>query len=72
MQERLRLADRLWRARRYALNLSASFVDATFRERFGMKLEDGHFRYLGDVVTITGGGTPSRARPDYFRGSIRG
>jgi type I restriction enzyme S subunit len=68
--EVLRLVDRLWRARRYAVNLSASFVDTAFRKRFGNKLEDGPFRYLGDLVKITGGGTPARARPDYFLGSI--
>lgn len=68
--DRLSKADDLRRARRYALDLSASLVIAAFRKRFMRSLENGPFRRLGDLVTITGGGTPSRARPDYFIGPI--
>jgi type I restriction enzyme S subunit len=63
-------ADDLTRARRYALNLSSSLVRISFKEQFARPLVDGPFLALGDLVTITGGGTPSRSQPDYFRGDI--
>jgi type I restriction enzyme S subunit len=66
----LRRADRLRRARHYALELSASLVAAGFRKSFATPLANGPFSRLGEVVKITGGGTPSRARPEYFEGSI--
>jgi hypothetical protein len=37
---------------------------------FSERLRHGPSLRLGDVVKITGGGTPSRKRPEYYRGSI--
>jgi type I restriction enzyme S subunit len=66
----LEQADRLRRTRRYALELSDTFLPAAFLEMFGDRFRSGPFGQFGDLVTITGGGTPSRDRPEYFRGRI--
>ena len=64
-------ADRLRRLRRYALELSGGYLQAVFVEMFGDRLREGHSRkQLGDLVTITGGGTPSRTVPRYHEGTI--
>lgn len=63
-------ADRLRRTRRYTLELSDSFLPATFRQLFGERFISGSFQRLGDLVTITGGGTPARENPDFYTGSI--
>jgi type I restriction enzyme S subunit len=61
-------ADRLRRTRRYAFNLSGTFLPAAFLELFGDRFHRGPFHRFGDLVRITGGGTPSRNRPEYFQG----
>jgi type I restriction enzyme, S subunit len=63
--------DRLRRTRRYTQQLSETYLQSVFLEMFGdaLNLEYGG-QYLGDLVTITGGGTPSRDIPEYFIGSI--
>jgi len=66
----LEQADRLRRTRRYALELSNSFISAAFLELFGDRCRNGPFDLLGDLVEITGGGTPSRDRPEFFQGRI--
>jgi len=67
---RLDQADELVRTRRYALELSEAFLPATFRKLFGPRFTSGPFRTFGEVVKITGGGTPARERPEYYRGRI--
>lgn len=66
----LQQADRLRRTRRYALELSDSFLPATFLKLFGECFSRGSFDQIGDLVKITGGGTPSRDRPVFFQGCI--
>lgn len=66
---RLEQADRLRRTRRYALELADAFLPAAFLEMFGDRINSAT-RRLGDLVRITGGGTPSRDCPEYFNGSI--
>jgi type I restriction enzyme S subunit len=68
--ECLEQADALRRAKRFALDRSTGFLSAVFRRQFGSNLDSGPFKLLGEVARITGGGTPSRSRPDYFEGSI--
>jgi restriction endonuclease S subunit len=64
-------ADRLRRLRRYALELSAGYLQAVFGEMFGHQLRERRSRkQLGDLVTITGGGTPSRPVSRYYEGTI--
>jgi len=64
-------ADRLRRLRRYALELSAGYLQAVFAGMFGDALSGAQgFTAMGDLVTITGGGTPSRDVPAYFTGTI--
>ncbi len=64
-------ADRLRRLRRYALELSEGILQAVFVEMFGAELEyKGATVPLGELVTITGGGTPSRDIARYYEGPI--
>jgi type I restriction enzyme S subunit len=63
-------ADRLRRMRRYALELSDQFLPALFLRMFGERLKHPGRRQLGDLVTISGGGTPARDRPEYYTGRI--
>lgn len=65
----LEQADQLRRTRRYAIELSDTFLPATFLELFGDRFDQGPFHRFGDLVKITGGGTPSRDRPEYFQGN---
>jgi type I restriction enzyme S subunit len=67
---RLEYADRLRRTRRYALELTDTFLPAAFRQLFGPRFKAGSFREFGEMVKITGGGTPARERPEYYRGRI--
>ena len=66
----LEQADRLRRTRRYALELSDTFLPAAFLQLFGDRFTDTSFSHLGDLVEITGGGTPARDHPEYFTGRI--
>jgi type I restriction enzyme S subunit len=66
----LEQADRLRRTRRYTLALSDTFLPATFRRMFGDAFAGSSFERLGELVTITGGGTPAREKPEYYTGRI--
>ncbi len=66
----LEQADRLRRTRRYAIELSDAFLSATFLQLFGDNFHHGSFDQFGSLVKITGGGTPARDRPDFFKGRI--
>jgi len=67
----LRRADRLRRLRRYALDVSAGYLQAVFVEMFGdYILKSQASTRMGELVTITGGGTPSREIGRYFEGDI--
>lgn len=64
-------ADRLRRLRRYALDLGETYLQSVFLEMFGDYFRPSHSQTpLGDLVTITGGGTPSRDVARYYTGSI--
>jgi type I restriction enzyme S subunit len=67
----LEKADRLRRTRRYARQLSDTFLQSVFLEMFGdsFRAEESKMRF-GDLVKITGGGTPSRDIAVYFTGTI--
>lgn len=67
---RLEQADRLCRTRRYAIELADTFLNAVFRRLFGSRLKSGPFRAFGELVKITGGGTPARERPEFYYGRI--
>ena len=67
---RLEQADRLCRTRRYALELADTFLPAAFRQLFGLRLKGGPFHEFGELVKITGGGTPARERPEFYQGQI--
>src|SRR5271166_4860619 len=67
---RLEQADRLRRTRRYALELTDTFLPSAFRQVFGPRLKAGPFRAFGELVKITGGGTPARERPEFYKGRI--
>ena len=63
-------ANRLLRTCRYTFELSDTFLPAAFLEIFGDCFKQGPFHRFGDLVRITGGGTPSRDCPEYFQGHI--
>jgi type I restriction enzyme S subunit len=63
-------ADRLRRLRRTARDLSDTYLQSVFLEMFGDCLKDHPSTPLGELVTITGGGTPSRKIDRYYRGDI--
>ena len=64
-------ADRLRRLRRYALDVSDGYLQSVFLEMFGSLLQEGQpSAKMGKLVTITGGGTPSRAVEHYYTGNI--
>jgi len=67
---RLEQAERLCRTRRYALELTDTFLPAAFRQVFDTQLEAGPFREFGELVKITGGGTPAREHPEFYQGRI--
>jgi type I restriction enzyme, S subunit len=63
-------SDSLVRTRRYALELTDTLLPAAFRQLFGARLKAGPFRALGELVKITGGGTPAREHPEFYQGRI--
>ena len=63
-------ADRLRRTHGYALELGDTFLTAAFLQLFSDICRRGPFDQFGNLVKITGGGTPSRDRPDFFKGRI--
>lgn len=67
---RLEEADRLRHTRRYALELTDAFLPVAFRQFFGPQLKAGPFRAFGELVKITGGGTPAREHPEFYKGRI--
>lgn len=66
----LERADGLRRTRRYALELADTFLPAAFLQLFGDRFKKGSTERLGDLVKITGGGTPARDHPEFFTGKI--
>jgi type I restriction enzyme S subunit len=60
-------ADRLRQLRRYTRELSDGYLQSVFLEMFGNVRT--HIP-LGKLVTITGGGTPSRNVKEYYEGHI--
>lgn len=67
----LEKCDRLRRTRRYALQLSDTFLQSVFLEMFGEFLAIEYpNKKLGELVTISGGGTPSREVTSYYDGDI--
>src|SRR5207247_1908613 len=67
----LEKADGLRRMRRYARQLGDTFVQSVFLEVFGASFQrDESKTHFGDLVKITGGGTPSRDIAAYFTGTI--
>lgn len=64
-------ADRLRRQCQFAEALSDSFLQSVFYKMFGEHLKEDFAKTdLIKLVTITGGGTPSREVQDYFKGKI--
>jgi type I restriction enzyme S subunit len=79
LTEQRRIAEVLDRAeslgtkRRGALATLEGLTESLFLDLFGNPAtnpKDWSKVALGDVATFVGGGTPSRARPEYFTGSI--
>jgi type I restriction enzyme S subunit len=65
-----RKCDRLRRTRRFTQQISDTYLRTTFLQIFEDYLYDYPSTLLGEIVTITGGGTPSRDIPEYFQGNI--
>lgn len=64
-------ADRLRRTRRYALQLSDTYLQSVFLEMFGNYLTQEYPNTpLSELVTISGGGTPTREVAAYYTGNI--
>ena len=68
--KRLEQADQLVRTRRYALELTDTVLPAAFRRLFSSQFQSGPFRAFGELVKITGGGTPARDRLEFYVGRI--
>jgi type I restriction enzyme S subunit len=66
----LNRANRLRLACHYAIEISNDFLMAEFVRRFEDVLKGPSAHKLGELVTITGGSTPSRDNPKYFTGKI--
>lgn len=65
-------ADELRAKRRSALDKLDSLTQSIFLDMFGDPIRGSNDRpriTLGEVAEIVGGGTPSRARPEFFQGS---
>jgi len=64
-------ADALRAKRRQALAKLDTLTQAIFIDMFGDPIRsDRPHVPLGDIVTFTSGGTPSKKRPDFFEGEI--
>jgi type I restriction enzyme S subunit len=66
-------ADAIRRKRSEAIALAEEVLRSAFLEMFGDPVtnpKEWPVKPLGHLVDIRGGGTPSRARADYFAGSI--
>ncbi len=66
-------ADAIRRKRQEAIALTEQLLRSTFLEMFGDPVANPRgwpTKPLGDLVTFTGGGTPSRSLPEYFTGKI--
>jgi type I restriction enzyme S subunit len=62
--------DRLRRMRRYSLRASDGVLLTRFKTVFGPLFAAATQLSLGELINTTGGGTPSRDRPEYFTGTI--
>lgn len=66
-------ADAIRRKRKTAIALTEELLRSTFLEMFGDPVTNPMgwpVKPLGELVEIRGGGTPSRARPEFFAGCI--
>jgi type I restriction enzyme S subunit len=71
--EQLEKADRLRRISRYALELTDTFLPATFTQLFGEPVRNTHgwpVETLSELGEVTTGGTPPTERPGMFGGTI--
>jgi len=69
----LEQADRLRRTRRYALELSDTFLPAAFLEFFGEPIRNTkgwEWEEICELGKVTTGGTPPTEKPGMFGGSI--
>ena len=70
--KKLDFAESLIIARREQLAKLDELVKARFVEMFGdPKYNKSNLVKIGDIGVLTSGGTPSRAKPEYFEGDIR-
>ena len=79
IHEQCRISDLLTRAegivrlRREAADKAAELIPAIFIDMFGDPVKNPkHWPIspLGELVTLTSGGTPSKSRPDYWEGNL--
>jgi restriction endonuclease S subunit len=69
----LDMADAIQRKRHESLHLLEEFLRSAFLEMFGDPVRNEKrwpFMRLSDVAGFLGGGTPSRARPEFYTGTI--
>lgn len=68
----LHCAEAIISARQQQLQKLDELVKARFIELFGdPKYNKSNLVKIGEIGALTSGGTPSRARPEYFKGDIR-
>ncbi len=66
-------ADEIRRKRAETIKLTEELLKSAFLEMFGDPVTNPkgwEVRKLGEVCSFVGGGTPSRAKPEYFTGDI--